>query len=192
MAIRRIILAVCCCTWIIGSHAATEETPRLSPYKFSGSSAFGGELDESMVTPDASLRAVYDPNGEMKSVASERLGSFAIVDASELVSFRSNEVSNVQTSDIRARDFWVGVDRRTQKRVLLTGNLIVKYSSGLNPEAIENLYSLRMVKDFPAIKTAFFEVLDHGSLANIEKSLRSNSNVLHLRMEQVHLGKMAR
>lgn len=120
------------------------------------------------------------------------MGNFLVVGPSELRTIRSMDITTERSADLVAKDLYVGLDERNGERVLLTGNIIVKYLPDFDIEAVQGDDTLSLVKNFTAIRTAFFEILDHGALREIERSLRQNPSVVNVRMEQVQLGKRAR
>ena len=192
MVTKHTLLALFSVAWMIPSYAAVEDKPRLSPNGQSEKNILEDKRVARLITPQNNLRAVYDPTGKTNTLGGDRLGSYAILEAADLRSLRSINIFKNEYQGLGAKDFLVGLEERTQKRILLTGNLIVKYASGTNLESIKSGLSLRLVKDFPAIQTVFFEVLDLGSLAEIESSLRQNSHVLDVRMEKLQYGKRPR
>ena len=192
MGTRRLVSALIFAVVACPSSAITDVEERLSPYDQLDGPVSNDVNRDRLITPLSGLRAIYDPSGTVKADASNRMGNFLVVGPSELRTIRSMDITTDRSADLVAKDLYVGLDERNGERVLLTGNLIVKYLPDFDIEAVQGDDTLSLVKNFPAIRTAFFEILDHGALRDIEKSLRQNPSVVDVRMEQVQLGKRAR
>ena len=192
MGIKTILLFFSCSIWITSAHASIDSRDRLSPYSQGLADRFGEGSNGSAITLEKEFRAVYDPNNEAAVVGGDRLGRFSLVKLPNLQSLRSSQNYASDIQDLRAKDFLVGFDGRTKQRVILTGNLIVKYTTNLNLNSFQSNYPLQLVKDFPKIKTAFFKVLDSESLPEIERSVGQEPHVLNVSMEQLQYGKRTR
>ncbi len=192
MDIKTILLFFFCSIWITNSQASLDSRDRLSPYSQGLADRFGEGSNHGAITLEKELRAVYDPNNEAAAVRGDRLGRFSLIKEPNLHSLRSSLNFSNSIQDLRGKDFLVGFDGRSQRRVILTGNLIIKYTPNLNLDSIQSNYPIQLVKDFPKIKTAFFKVLDSESLPEIERSVGQEPHVLNVRMEQLQFGKRAR
>ena len=192
MDIKTILLFFFCCTWITNTQASFDGRDRLNPYSQSIAERFGEDSNSGAITLEKEFRAVYDPNNEAAVVGGDRLGRFSIIKAPNLQSLRSSENHSSKIQDLEGKDFLVGLDGRSQQRVILTGNLIIKYTPSLNLDSIQSNYQLRLVRDFPEIKTAFFKVLHQESLVEVEKIVRQEPHVLNVRIEQLQYGKRTR
>ena len=192
MGIRPFSLTILIGIGIACSSAVASENYRLSPYDRTLEEAFTETDAFRPISILPALRAVYDPLKMSNVSETERLGKFAVVSAKEIDLVRAALVSTDQNDGTQNTEYFVGVDQKTQKRVLLTGNLIIKYSPVFDVNSAESVYPIQLIQDFPAIQTAFFRVSDEGALGNIQDGLRRNPGVIYAKMERIHIGKRAR
>ena len=192
MGIRQFSLTLLIGIGMVCSSVVASENYRSSPYDRTSEEAIT-EIDAfRSISILPALRAVYDPLKISNVVETERLGEFAVVSAKEIDLVRAALVSTDQNDGTQNTEYFVGVDEKTQKRVLLTGNLIIKYSPDFDLSSAESVYPIQLIQDFPAIQTAFFRASDEGALGKIQDGLRRNPGVIYAKMERIHIGKRAR
>ena len=192
MDIKQVFAALVFCVPITVIGATTEPEGRLSPYNRSPmASSIEGPL-EAKIKIQTGLRAVFDPVNEASVIESNRLGRFSVLETQSLSALRARQSYGEQGQRLSRQEFLVGLNEETRQRVLLTGNLIVKYASGLNLESLQNTYSLLLVKDFPEISTAFLEVRDNQSLITVRRNVSREPDVVNVRLEELHFGKRSR
>lgn len=192
MVIKSFSLTLLIGIGIACSNVVASENYRLSPYDRTSEEAITETDALRPISILPALRAVYDPHKISNVAETERLGKFAVVSAKEIDLVRTALVSTDQNDGTRNTEYFVGVDQKTQKRVLLTGNLIIKYSPDFDLNSAESVYPIQLIQDFPAIQTAFFRASDEGALGKIQDGLRRNPGVIYAKMERIHIGKRAR
>ena len=166
----------------------SEEQARLSPYDRLNHSVIDDSGQSDVIKVLQNAYVVYDPKGEisLRQQGVEQAGNYAIsTDIGKL----DGSVARSTTKQIKnSLPVFIGQSEKTGQQMVLTGNLIVKYSSGFDPFSIAREYPLEHLQTFERINTSFYRATDPTQLNALADSVRRRPGVLETTLERLNTG----
>ena len=172
--------------------ALAEEEARLSPYERMSDNVVddSDRPDPIRLLQEAHVR--YDPRGLISSTQQgvEQNGNYAIsTDAGRL---EGSGARNLEGQRDTTRSVFIGLNESTQQQLILTGNLIVKHSSGFDPRSLERELPLEHLQTFSRINTSFYRVVNPSELSRIADTIRGRIGVIETTLETLKTGNRPR
>ena len=166
----------------------SQEQARLSPYDRLNHSVIDESGQSEVIKVLQNAYVIYDPKGEisLRQQSVEQAGNYAIsTDIGKL----DGSVARSATKQLNnSLPVFIGQSEKTGRQVVLTGNLIVKYSSGFDPFSIVREYPLEHLQTFERINTSFYRAIDPTQLNTLADSVRRRPGVLETTLERLNTG----
>ena len=93
---------------------------------------------------------------------------------------------------LKATDFILAKVNSSERYVLLTGNISVKYKSGIDVNLLAQDYALSVSSHFPNIRRVYLRTNTAGNLQDLKKQLLLDSRVLKARLDMIDFNQWVR
>ena len=175
------------------SGAAEEESQRSSPYNRwaeKQTTNVGGSIPIRIVS-QGQLR--YAPSLEIEQGSGlVKSGGYVVNEEGVALSANSVRTSLAGETSGQPPSVIIGFNESTSQNVLLTGNVIVKYSIGFDPELLPSQFPLKTMQSFPSLNTTFYQILEPSQLVSIADSIARYPGVIYSTLEEINTGKSTR